>query len=49
MYIKILLNWETKRPKTYYASMIHDVFYQFSNDVKPFVKRKEVDLLFYLH
>jgi hypothetical protein len=27
--------------------MIHDVFYQFSYDVKSFVKRKEVDLLFY--
>jgi len=27
--------------------MIHDVFYQFSYDVKFFVKRQEVDLLFY--
>ena len=42
-----VLNWETKKPKTYYASMIHDVFYQFSKDVKPFIKRKEVDGLFY--
>ena len=42
-----VLNWETKKPKSYYASMIHDVFYQFSKDVKSFVKREEVDLLFY--
>ena len=42
-----VLNWETKKPKTYYASMVHDVFYQFSKDVKPFIKRKEVDDLFY--
>jgi len=42
-----VLNWKTKKPKTYYASMIHDVFYQFSYAVKSFVSRKEVDLLFY--
>ena len=42
-----VLNWNTRRPKTYHASMVHDVFYQFSYDVKPFVKRKEVDRLFY--
>jgi hypothetical protein len=38
-----VLNWETGKSKTYYASLIHDVFYQFSKDVRPFIKRKEVD------
>ena len=42
-----VLNWKTKEPKTYYASLIHDVFYQYSYHVKSFIKRKEVDLLFY--
>ena len=42
-----VLNWTTKRPKTYYASMVHDVFYQFSNELKATVKRKEVDQLFF--
>lgn len=42
-----VLNWATKKPKTYYASMIHDVFYQFSPNLQKIVRRKEVDLLFY--
>ena len=42
-----VLNWKSMRPKTYYASMIHDIFYQFSNSLKLIVKRKEVDVMFY--
>lgn len=38
-----VLNWETGKSKTFYASLVHDVFYQFSKDVRPFIKRKEVD------
>jgi len=38
-----VLNFETGKSKTYYASLIHDLFYQFSEDIKPLVKRKEVD------
>lgn len=50
VYIGILeavLNFDTGQSKTYYASLIHDVFYQFSKDVRPFIKRKEVDREFY--
>ncbi len=42
-----VLNFETGKSKTYYASLIHDVFYQFSLDVKSFIKRREVDKEFY--
>lgn len=42
-----VLNFETGKTKTFYASMIHDVFYQFSKDVKSFIKRREVDREFY--
>ncbi len=42
-----VLNFETGKSKTYYASMIHDIFYQFSKDVKSFITRKEVDIEFY--
>ena len=42
-----VLNWETGKAKTYYASLIHDVFYQFSKDIKTLVQRKEVDREFY--
>ncbi|MDO8535821.1 MAG: hypothetical protein Q7S30_02265 [Candidatus Omnitrophota bacterium] len=42
-----VINYETRHSKTYYASLIHDLFYQFSNDVKDIVTRKEVDLEFY--
>jgi hypothetical protein len=38
-----VLNWQTGESKTYYASLVHDVFYQFSKDIKSFVRRKEVD------
>lgn len=38
-----VLNLETGKSKTYYASLIHDVFYQFNEDVRSFVHRKEVD------
>ena len=43
-----VLNYDTGRSKTYYASLIHDVFYQFSKNIKSFVKRKEVDKEFYI-
>lgn len=42
-----VLNYNTRRSKTYYASLIHDVFYQFSKDVRHLVMRKEVDQEFY--
>jgi len=42
-----VLNFETGQSKTYYASLIHDVFYQFAKEVRSFVKRKEVDREFY--
>ena len=42
-----VLNDDTRQSKTYYASMIHDVFYQFNKDVRSFVSRKEVDREFY--
>lgn len=50
VYIGILegvLNFETGYSKTYYASLIHDVFYQFSKGLKSFIRRKEVDREFY--
>jgi len=43
-----VLNLDTGQSKTYYASLIHDIFYQFSRDVKSFIKRKEVDREFYI-
>ena len=42
-----VLSPETGVSKTYYASMIHDVFYQFHREVKSFIKRKEADTEFY--
>jgi len=42
-----VLNFDTGQSKTYYASLVHDVFYQFARDLRPFVKRKEVDREFY--
>lgn len=42
-----VLNYDTGQSKTYYASMVHDVFYQFSKDVRSFIDRKEVDKEFY--
>lgn len=50
IYLGILegvLNFDTGKSKTYYASLIHDVFYQFSQEIKSRVKRKEVDSEFY--
>lgn len=46
--LEAVLNFDTGKSKTYYASLIHDVFYQFSNDVKSFINRKEVDREFYI-
>jgi hypothetical protein len=42
-----VLSFDTGQSKTYYASLIHDVFYQFSRQLRPFIKRKEVDREFY--
>ena len=42
-----VLNSETLCSKTYYASLIHDIFYQFSKDVEHLVTRDEVDREFY--
>ena len=42
-----VLNFDTGQSKTYYASLVHDVFYQFAKDVRLFVNRKEVDREFY--
>lgn len=38
------LNYVTEKPITYYASLIHDILYQFKADVP--VSRKETDLIF---
>jgi len=43
-----VLNETTGMSKTYYASMVHDIFYQFSPDLKSLITRKEVDDEFYL-
>lgn len=42
-----VINDTTRQSRTYYASLIHDLFYQFSSDVKDIVKRREVDDEFY--
>lgn len=42
-----VLNFQTGQSKTYYASLIHDVFYQFAKEVRACVARKEVDREFY--
>jgi len=42
-----VLNFATGQSKTYYASLIHDVFYQFAKHIRLYVKRKEVDREFY--
>ena len=42
-----VINYETRYSRTYYASLIHDLFYQFSKDVKDIVTRKEADGEFY--
>jgi len=43
-----VLNYDKGKSKTYYASLIHDVFYQFSKSVKSFIARKEVNKEFYV-
>lgn len=35
----------TEKPITYFASMLHDILYQFKND--HMISRKEADLMFY--
>lgn len=42
-----VLNNETRQSRTYYASLIHDIFYQFSNEVKGIIRRREADEEFY--
>jgi len=42
-----VLDFATGQSKTYYASLVHDVFYQFSRQIKERVKRKDVDREFY--
>lgn len=42
-----VLNHEIRQSRTYYASLIHDIFYQFSSEVKDLVARHEVDIEFY--
>ncbi len=42
-----VLNNETRQSKTYYASLIHDIFYQFSNEIKRIIRRREADEEFY--
>jgi len=42
-----VLNLDTGQSKTYYASLIHDVFYQFSKQLRSCISRKEIDKEFY--
>lgn len=42
-----VLNDSTRQSRTYYASLIHDIFYQFSSDLKGIIKRSEADEEFY--
>ncbi|MBN1406132.1 MAG: hypothetical protein JW946_06405 [Candidatus Omnitrophica bacterium] len=42
-----VLNFNTGQSKTYYASLIHDVLYQFNKDIKPPIKRIDADREFY--
>jgi len=42
-----VLNFTTGVSKTHDASLVHDVFYQFSRKIKGFIKRKDVDQEFY--
>lgn len=42
-----VLNPGTGESKTFHASLIHDVFYQFGGELKAFVKRQQVDHEFY--
>ncbi len=38
-----VLNDSTRKSKTYYASLVHDVLYQFSADISHLVMRKQAD------
>jgi len=38
------LDYNTEKPITYYASMVHDILYQFKKDIN--ISRKEADILF---
>ena len=40
------INPATGKPKTYYASMIHDALYQFSKDLKDKISRRQADKMF---
>lgn len=40
------VNLKTGFPKTYHASMVHDILYQFSKETKLFFTRKTVDKMF---
>lgn len=40
-------DWGTEAPITYYASLIHDVLYQFKADIP--ISRQETDILFLLN
>ena len=40
------INPATGKPKTYYASMIHDALYQFSKDLKDKISRRQADNVF---
>ena len=42
-----VLNTETRQSRTYYASLVHDLFYQFSKDVSGIVTRREADKQLY--
>lgn len=42
-----VLNEETRQSKTYYASLVHDVLYQFSKEIGDTVSRGEADREFY--
>ena len=39
-----MLDYRTEKPITYYASMVHDILYQYKSEVD--FSRKEVDILF---
>jgi hypothetical protein len=40
------LDFKTKKPITYYASLFHDAIYQFKNEIP--ISRKEADIIFKL-
>jgi hypothetical protein len=42
-----VINLLTEKPKTYYASMVHDILYQYRDTIKPKISRFQVDKLFY--